>query len=134
MIARTLEFSVPPADVDTVHQLLEEVWTDAPPVDIMDRYRFETALVELASNVMRHADDGSGLACVLTVEVSPRSLRACLLDSGIEGDVDLDREMPPTDDESGRGIPLIRALVDRVEYSRADGVNRWEIHRALLRG
>jgi serine/threonine-protein kinase RsbW len=131
MTALTLEFAVPPADVNTVHHLLEEVWSDAPLISARERFRFETALIELASNVIRHADGGDGLECVLTVEVTEDSLRALLIDSGVEGHIDFTRGMPSEDEESGRGIPLIQALVDRLEYSRDGGRNRWEIQRII---
>jgi len=52
------DMTSPPDDVDTVHDLLAVVWDGAPTVSAGDRMRFETALIELASNVMRHADAG----------------------------------------------------------------------------
>jgi serine/threonine-protein kinase RsbW len=128
----TLKMSSPPDDVDTVHDLLETVWTDSPAIELEDRFSFETALIELASNVMRHAHDGSGVSCVLTIETFPDRIEATLSDTGEPGEVHLaERDMPDVLAESGRGIPLIQALVDELRYDRTDGLNRWYITRSL---
>ena len=131
----TLRMSSPPDDVDTVHDLLETVWPDVPEISMEDRLSFETALIELASNVMRHADPGSGVLCTLTIETFPDRIEATLSDTGEPGDVQLvDRSMPEELAESGRGIPLIQALVDELRYDRADGLNHWYITRQLAPG
>ncbi|MEO7722587.1 MAG: ATP-binding protein [Pseudolysinimonas sp.] len=120
----------PPDSVDTVHDLLEDVWTDAPSIPAGDRLRFETALIELASNVIRHADGGSGVTCTLMIETFPDRIEATLSDSGEPGNVQLaEREMPDDLSESGRGIPLIQALVDELSYDRDGSLNRWHIMR-----
>ena len=128
----TLEMSVPPDDVDTVHNLLETVWSDAPGISLRDRMSFETALVELASNVIQYANAGTGVSCRVSVETQEDQISASLCDSGKAADVELDgRRMPDGMAESGRGIALIQALVDELTYSRDDDVNHWEITRRL---
>ena len=132
MVRHTLSMSSPPDDVDAVHDLLAVVWTAVPAIGMEDRFSFETALIELASNVMRHADPGSGVSCTLLIETFPDRIEATLSDSGEPGDVQLaDRDMPDVLAESGRGIPLIQALVDELRYDRTDGINRWHITRQL---
>lgn len=122
--------SSPPDDVDTVHGLLEEVWADAPGVAPMDRFSFETALIELASNVIRHADSGSGVSCTLTVETFDDRIQATLSDNGESGDFEIvGLTMPDELSESGRGIPLIQALVDELLYNREGDSNLWRITR-----
>ncbi|MEO5920198.1 MAG: ATP-binding protein [Pseudolysinimonas sp.] len=124
--------SSPPDDVDTVHGLLEIVWTEVPAIGMEDRFSLETAIIELASNVMRHADPGSGVSCTLLIETFPDRIEVTLSDSGEPGDVQLaDRDMPDVLAESGRGIPLIQALVDELRYDRTDGLNHWHITRTL---
>ncbi|MEO6533530.1 MAG: ATP-binding protein [Pseudolysinimonas sp.] len=126
----TIRMYTPPDSVDTVHDLLEDVWTDAPSIPAGDRLRFETALIELASNVIRHADGGSGVTCTLMIETFPDRIEATLSDSGEPGNVQLaEREMPDDLSESGRGIPLIQALVDELSYDRDGSLNRWHIMR-----
>lgn len=128
--SHALRLSSPPDDVDTVHDFLADVWRSSS-VDPMERFRFETALIELAANVMRHAAGRDGVTCSVTIQVSDSAIEAELVDDGEPGDIDLDRAMPDTLEESGRGIPLIRALVDEVVYSRTGDANCWHIARSL---
>ena len=122
----------PPGDLGVVHGLLETLWSDAPEVGTRDRLCFETALLELAGNVLEHADDGEGLMCNVHIELCEGRLLALLQDTGRPGDVDLEeRAMPDVLAEHGRGIPLIRALVDDVAYERDGDVNRWRISKRL---
>ncbi|MGV8897060.1 MAG: ATP-binding protein [Rhodoglobus sp.] len=128
-----MELSSPPDDINTVQDLMQDVWATAPNVEMIDRFSFETALVELAANVIAHADAGLGISCSLTVTIAPDRIEAELRDSGQPGgDLDLDNtEMPDGLCESGRGLPIIRALVDEFHYDRVGLVNRWKISRNL---
>ena len=118
-------------NIDVVHDMLEDVWANSPSVSATDRVSFETALIELSSNVIRHADDGAGLHCVLTVGVSDARIEARLTDTGVPNQVDLaGRAMPEEFAESGRGFALIKALVDEVEYVRTGSINHWRISRS----
>lgn len=130
-LRRTVTMTTPPGDVDTVHDFLATVWGDAPSVTDEDRLSFETALIELMANVIRHADgDGSGLSCVLTIAVEDGALVAELSDTGEPGQVELvGNVMPDLEAESGRGLPLIEALVDEITYAREDDRNRWVLRR-----
>jgi serine/threonine-protein kinase RsbW len=127
----TITIATPNDDIDVVHDLLEDVWAKSPSVSATDRLSFATALIELSSNVIRHADDGSGLQCVLTVGVSDARIEARLTDTGVASNVDLvGRAMPEELAESGRGIALINALVDEIEYVRSGSINHWRISRS----
>lgn len=149
----TLTLISPPDDVNSVHALLETVWADAAHVSPTDRFSFETALIELASNVLRHADTGCGVTCGLRLEVSEDRIDARLIDTGAivtellaatdrptDAPIDTEaalagvldtREMPDALCESGRGIALIQALVDELDYVRDGDVNHWHIVRTL---
>jgi serine/threonine-protein kinase RsbW len=131
MTRHTLHMAVPPGDVDAVHTLLEAVWADAPGIPMMERFKFETALLELASNVVKHADGGSGLWCTLEIDAHPNSIQATVFDDGEpSGDgILVPRDMPDALSESGRGIAMIQALVDDLAYSREGTTNRWQISR-----
>jgi serine/threonine-protein kinase RsbW len=125
-----LVFSSPPDDVDAVHAFLETVWQANPDVSEFDRMAFETALVELASNVIQHAGGDEGVTCVLTVAADANGLSASLTDTADAGGIVLmNREMPDELSESGRGIALIQALVDDLRYERRDERNVWTITR-----
>jgi serine/threonine-protein kinase RsbW len=125
--------AVPPGDVDAVHALLEAVWLDVPDVPMMERFKFETALLELASNVVKHADGGCGLWCTLEIDAYPGHIEATVLDDGEPSDVPVlvPRDMPDALSESGRGIAMIQALVDDLGYSREGTTNRWRISRTF---
>jgi serine/threonine-protein kinase RsbW len=131
-LRRTFSLESPPDDVDTVQDLLASLWGETPQVTDADRIRFETALIELAANVMAYADPGSTVECTLVIEVTDARITATLTDSGIEADIPLtDRGMPDELQEAGRGLPLMRALVDEIEYTRDGELNRWRIARNL---
>ncbi|MCS5723572.1 ATP-binding protein [Herbiconiux sp. CPCC 203407] len=132
---QNLVFSAPPDDVDAVHEFLETVWEANPGVSEFDRMAFETALIELASNVIQHAAGEGGVTCVLTVDADENGLSASLADTADAGGIVLmDRSMPDELSESGRGIALIQALVDDLRYERVDERNVWSISRARESG
>jgi serine/threonine-protein kinase RsbW len=125
-------FDSPPATVDDIHRVLEEFWQKAPGIDLVDRLSFETALIELSSNVIRHADDGHGLSCELEISCTEDALTAELQDTGRPGGLyESAPDMPDVDSESGRGLPIIHALVNAVTYERISGYNRWYLMRKL---
>jgi serine/threonine-protein kinase RsbW len=126
-----LRMTSPPGGIDAIHDMLDELWEKAPSVDQMDRFRFATAIIELASNVIRHADSGAGVTWTLVLGASERELVASMDDTGIAAELDLDREMPEVYAESGRGIPLLRALMDDVVYERRGHLNHWLLRRTL---
>ena len=75
------------------------------------------ALTEACTNVLDHAtQDGEAYEVDITIDDDRCTIR--VKDAGIGFDVDL-REQTRGDDvtaESGRGLDLIRALVDRVKF------------------
>ncbi len=130
--SHTLVIDTPPDTLDAVHNLLQIIWEKSPEVDIQDQIRFETALIELASNIFRHADSGSGVSCSLSVHISSDKIEASLRDTGQPGDIEIvDVEMPDVLAESGRGIALINALVDEFTYERIDDHNVWNITKKI---
>lgn len=132
MVTRTLRLTAPPDTVDTVHDLLDSVWSAVPELSARDRMSLDTAIIELTANVIQHANRGRPINATLTVIAYPERIEATLSDSGEVGDIDIEgRLMPPADElgESGRGIPLMKALVDTLEHRRVDGFNHWTLVR-----
>ena len=126
----TRHIECPPDDVDVVHRLLNSVWVDKPKVADADRYSFETAIIELTSNVIQHGDTGSGVSCLITINVFDDRIEALLIDTGKIADIDVtEAVMPDVLAESGRGIPLIKALVDTLTYARVGDLNSWQFAR-----
>jgi serine/threonine-protein kinase RsbW len=126
------QFVSPPDDVELVHDLLNSVWSDSSNIGIADRFSFETALVELAANIIRHADIGIGISYSITVQIFDDRLEATVTDNGEHTSVEhTETDMPDDLSESGRGIPLINALVDHFSFDRDGDFNRWQIIRKL---
>jgi serine/threonine-protein kinase RsbW len=127
---RTLTLQAPPDDVDAVHELVARLWDDRPDIGDLDRMAFETALIELTSNVIEHADHGEGVTCVVRVTADERTLSARLSDSAEPGDFRLThREMPGVDAESGRGLAMVQLLCDELTYERVGDENVWSVRR-----
>jgi serine/threonine-protein kinase RsbW len=130
---RSLTLQSPPDDVDAVHELVAGLWDDRPDVGALDRMAFETALVELASNVIEHADDGQGVTCTVSVTVDDGVMSARLRDGSEPGDFRLSpREMPGVDAESGRGLAMVQMLCDELTSERVDGENVWSVRRTRI--
>jgi serine/threonine-protein kinase RsbW len=130
---RTMTLQAPPDDVDAVHELVARLWDDRPDVSDLDRMAFETALVELASNVIEHADSGEGVSCVVSVTVDDGSMSARLRDGAEAGDFRLvPRDMPDVDAESGRGLAMVQLLCDELTYERVGDENVWSVRRTRI--
>ena len=126
----SLKMFSPPATLDEVHDLLSSIWEKSPEVTSDSQMRFETALIELVSNVFRHADKGEGVACALQIGIFSTHIEAVMRDTGEEGDFLIaGTEMPDPLQEGGRGIPLINALVDEFTYENDGEHNIWRIAR-----
>lgn len=117
-----------PEVLESVHELLERTWAAHPDVTPADRMCVETAVVEVAANIVEHA---GGAELGLEVEVCADRVQALFCDGGAAFDGDLGTAGLPDDEfsERGRGLALINALVDEVGYERAGDTNRWRLVR-----
>lgn len=130
MIDEILTLRTPADDVNAVHAYIERIWALHPDLDPMDRLRFETALIELAANVIKHADDGKSIVADISIVIDSDYIHGRITDSSPAVKVDLTRrEMPDGDAESGRGIAFIQRLVDVLHYERRDDENLWMIEK-----
>jgi serine/threonine-protein kinase RsbW len=127
-----LDLRVTPDAVDEVQDALARFW-EHDGVSMLDRIRFETALVEIVGNVVEHAyelDSGSGhpggRALQVRLGLDDASIEAEVSDNGLPVEIDLGLvTMPDEDAESGRGLALAIAAVDDMRYERSGGRNRW---------
>jgi serine/threonine-protein kinase RsbW len=120
----------PPDDLDTVQDYIQRVWSSEPGLDAMDKLKFETALVELAANIIGHSNSGRGVEGNLSITIDDERIRALITDSSSPNSVDLGpRAMPDELAESGRGIAFIQRLVDVLHYERRGGENHWLIEK-----
>ncbi len=118
--------------IDTAHELIERLFVEHDDVSARDRFRFETAVIEVLANIVEHAftmDDEAGLRrLTLTVSATDAELAAHLCDNGQPAGVDLsDVTMPEDEAESGRGLALTLRAVDDLRYRHAEGRNYWDL-------
>ncbi len=120
-----------PGWLDDVHGGLARLWSAVPAVPEIDRMRFETAVIEIATNVVRHTTPvgPDPVRASALLRAAPPVLEAEISDDGTLVDVDLDPA--PVDDfaESGRGIALVQRAVDSLAFSRRAGRNTWRLTR-----
>lgn len=135
-----LELSAPadPEIMDLVHAILEQLWANHPDVSDVDRFRFETAVIEILGNIVEHAyllDPDSTASPVdqarrfdIVLGATDEKLIATLGDNGMPVALDLSNvAMPDEDAESGRGLALAVAALDDLSYERVDGRNHWSL-------
>lgn len=124
----TIDFRTPPDEVGVVHSALETLWAQEGDVDEMDRMMFETALVEIVSNVIQHGTSATTNICNLRLSANEAALKAVLEENASFARIDLSpRDMPDEFAETGRGLALIQALVDDFDYHRIQDRNIWTI-------
>ncbi len=128
----TCQLTVParPASLDEIHDTVQSLWAEHAGFPAADRIRFETAVIEVAGNIVTHAAEGlsSEVAIELTLTVTPDSVTACFRDDGGAAELDLaSAQMPDTTAEFGRGLALTRALADDLTYERVGATNIWTL-------
>jgi serine/threonine-protein kinase RsbW len=126
-----VEAEVEPESLELVHDLLEEWWIAVGEVPMRRRFAFETAVIEIAGNVVEHSrrlDGAPGRRFSLVLDADARTLHARFEDNGLPAQVDLSTvTMAGLDDEDGRGLALAVASLDRLEHLLVDGKNVWEL-------
>ncbi|ALV42433.1 hypothetical protein AU252_15820 [Pseudarthrobacter sulfonivorans] len=119
-----------PECLGKVHDLLAEMWGESPEVSELDRAMFETAVIEIAANIVRHGSDEGRTLCNLVLEVYPNRLDAHFRDDGRIAHVNIDAAaMPDSFAESGRGLAMAKAAVDVLTYERHNEANYWTLSR-----
>ena len=124
--------TAPPEDIDAVHEFLRDIWAENPQISMRDRFSFETALIELTSNVILYSETTSGVDCDILVNTWADRIDAIVFDNGELVNLELsDYKMPDENAETGRGIPMIKGLVNHLSYDRDGSLNKWTITRNL---
>jgi serine/threonine-protein kinase RsbW len=133
-----IELSLParPESLDLVHPALDQLWSVHEEIPEHDRFRFETAVVEVFANIVEHAfredadlpatQEARRLDLVLAVRSG--AVEADFSDNGLPVALDLSGvTMPDPDAESGRGLAMAIASLDDLSYERREGRNRWRL-------
>ena len=126
-----VEGAAEPPVLDALHAAIARLWAAAPDVPSAERVRFETAVLELATNALRHGVPvGPGpVRLGATLRAGGGALLAELWDDGAPLDLDLDAPLPPDTATSGRGLHLVRLAVDSVDLAREGERNIWRLVR-----
>jgi serine/threonine-protein kinase RsbW len=123
-----------PASLTDLHDLLEQVGLDHPDVSPADLMLVETAVIEIAGNVVEHGQPPGGVRYSFRLQVRPDRLECFLSDSGEPMAPGWDSAvMPASDLEEGRGLALAQAALDELSYARVDGGNVWRMTRYRAR-
>ena len=99
------------------------------------RSLLELAVVEAATNVVRHAYGGRGGRVEVELTRDGSTIDLSVVDSGTSFDptrvpppVEPDPADPSTWPEGGMGLPIIRAACDELRYHSEAGRNRLTLH------
>jgi serine/threonine-protein kinase RsbW len=125
-----------PEALERIHAMLEAFWAEVEretgiETDPSWRAEFDTAVAEIAGNVMRHAYHGDGGPMELRLSLRGDKVAGRFSDQGeaftgarAEAEIDFDAidDLP----EGGFGLALARAGLDHLGYRRTSrGVNCW---------
>ncbi|MFC7496095.1 MULTISPECIES: ATP-binding protein [unclassified Nocardioides] len=118
-----------PAEIGRVHDLLEEARAEHPEIPPTDLMLFETALVEIANNVVEHGRPAGRVEWRLTVRVRPGAIEAELDDTSVATAPTERAVMPGEEAEGGRGLAIAEAILDGMELDRSEHGNHWRLMR-----
>ena len=122
-----------------LHDALDRCWEAArralaQPPERARWLEFTTAVMEIATNIVRHAypDDAAPARLELRLRVYADRIEARFTDRGVPFSAPAE---PASDEldipdltEGGYGLALARAAVDRLDYHRTPGgLNRWRL-------
>ncbi len=126
-----LEGFAVPDQLDAVHDLLGQAVAEHPRLDPTDVMLFETAIIEIANNVVEYGRPEGQVRWKFTIRVREDEIEAELDDTGQRFTPGRGKAMPGEDAESGRGLPIAEALLDQIEFKRLDDTNHWRMVRRL---
>jgi serine/threonine-protein kinase RsbW len=114
--------------LNLLHDLLDRVREDHPDVESTDLMMFETAVIEIANNVVEHGRPPGTIRYSFTLDVESDQLLGHLSDGGPPLE-DPHAPMPGIDSENGRGLALARIALDDLVYERVGEHNEWTMIR-----
>lgn len=114
------------AALDEIGTMLDRMWSTYDHVPRAVRTQVAIAVGEIAANIVEHAARGTPVRLRFEVLVLPDEVRVFFSDQGSPAEFDLNTAvaMPDQMAESGRGLALAQALLDRLSYIRG-WANHW---------
>src|SRR4051794_15796433 len=108
-----------PDSLNLLHDLLEQVGSEHPELNGSDLMLFETAVIEVAGNVVEHGRPPGEVSWTFRLAIRSEHLEGTLSDSGEEYPGGAwGTDMPDTMQEDGRGLALATAVLDSLVYER----------------
>ena len=133
MTSTDTTFEVPATveSLDVVQDRFQQWWDSLGTDDLRLRISLETALAEIAANIVEHTrktDREAGRRYFVELRSTDHEFLAVLTDNGLPADVDLAAvTMAGVDEESGRGLAIAIAALDRLEHRHEHGHNVWTL-------
>lgn len=118
-----------PEGLEELHSIIDRAATDHPDVSRDDLNMLETAVIEVAGNVVEHGRPVGEVRWSFQLAVTREQLKVTLTDDGHVYEGPLDADMPGELEEAGRGLPLASLVLDDLAYERRGGVNVWTMVR-----
>jgi serine/threonine-protein kinase RsbW len=118
-----------PDGLTRLHDLLERAAAEHADVEPTDAMLFQTAVIEIANNVVEHGRPKGEVSWRFLIEIRHDRLVATVSDSGDEIAVPITDTMPEGLEATGHGLPMAQAALDELTYERAGGRNRWRMVR-----
>lgn len=128
-VRRSLDVALAPESLEAIFETMSAWWDEVGEVDMARRFGFETAVIEIAGNIVEHSE-GGGADRRFTLELFADAsvLSATFRDDGDPPVVDLSSvSMAGEHEESGRGLALASAGVDELSLRRVGDRNVWTL-------
>src|SRR5690349_3804625 len=117
-----------PETLNLLHDLLDRVREEHPELESTDLMLFETAVIEIANNVVEHGRPPGTVRYTFVLDVDNDKLLGHLSDGGPPLE-ESEHPMPDVESEDGRGLALARVALDDLEYHRVGDHNEWTMVR-----
>lgn len=132
--------------MDAVHETIDSYWhsvdaADCCPMDGTWRALFNSAVAEIAGNIVRHAyeEPARDETFRMTLLCFPDRVEAILIDNGETFDfqppsrsADMRDALDNFDLDHGWGLPIVLAATDSLRYEQLpNGSNRWILDKRL---
>ncbi|MBO0691554.1 MAG: hypothetical protein J2P58_01545 [Acidimicrobiaceae bacterium] len=127
----TLDAPTQTHSLNAVHDALNELWTTSLTVSEPNRLAFNTAVIEITGDIIRHSRSPD---FHLSLTLTPTEAVAEFEDRGIKLPGNLATILSNQADdlsEQGRGLRLAHDASDQIIYRRQNDTNHWTVRRWL---